>query len=96
MAFDRMMSRQHPSPIGAVAIGIPKETKESKKMSTVTSLHVHHPRKAHPAEPTQFDWLRAVAARIVVAWQRRKTERMLEALPSEIRKDIGWPTIISK
>lgn len=25
------------------------------------------------------------------AWRRRQTERMLEGLPTEIRKDIGWP-----
>ncbi|CDZ33825.1 hypothetical protein NOJ28_06320 [Neorhizobium galegae] len=25
-------------------------------------------------------------------WRRRQTERMLEGLPAEIRKDIGWPT----
>lgn len=25
-------------------------------------------------------------------WQRRRTEKMLEGLPAEIRKDIGWPT----
>jgi hypothetical protein len=32
----------------------------------------------------------------IAAWNRRKTERMLEGLPQEIRKDIGWPTTISK
>ncbi|MBW6424643.1 hypothetical protein KX729_24635 [Rhizobium sp. XQZ8] len=26
------------------------------------------------------------------AWRRRQTEKMLEGLPTEIRKDIGWPT----
>ena len=25
------------------------------------------------------------------AWQRRRNEKLLESLPSEIRKDIGWP-----
>ncbi len=25
-------------------------------------------------------------------WRRRQNERTLEALPAEIRKDIGWPT----
>ncbi|WP_117192641.1 hypothetical protein [Rhizobium terrae] len=25
-------------------------------------------------------------------WRRRQTERMLEGLDPEIRKDIGWPT----
>lgn len=26
------------------------------------------------------------------AWRRRQTERFLEGLDPEIRKDIGWPT----
>ena len=25
-------------------------------------------------------------------WRRRQTEKMLEGLPVEVRKDIGWPT----
>jgi|GEM_PF-4550109 len=25
-------------------------------------------------------------------WRHRQTERLLESLPAEIRKDIGWPT----
>jgi hypothetical protein len=66
------------------------------KMSTVTSLHVHHPRKTHTAQSPSFDWLRLLVARVSVEWQRRKTERMLESLPQEIRKDIGWPTSINK
>jgi hypothetical protein len=24
-------------------------------------------------------------------WRRRETEKLLEALPADIRKDIGWP-----
>jgi hypothetical protein len=26
------------------------------------------------------------------SWSRHRTERLLESLPAEIRKDIGWPT----
>ncbi|MDR6818555.1 hypothetical protein J2X76_003732 [Neorhizobium sp. 2083] len=33
-----------------------------------------------------------VAVRLRDQWHRRQTERMLEGLPAEIRKDIGWPT----
>jgi hypothetical protein len=33
-----------------------------------------------------------VVARLRDQWHRRQTERMLEGLPAEIRKDIGWPT----
>lgn len=27
-----------------------------------------------------------------LAWRRRQTERAIEGLPSELRKDIGWPS----
>lgn len=33
-----------------------------------------------------------VAAQMQAHWQHRKTEKLLESLPAEIRKDIGWPT----
>lgn len=26
-------------------------------------------------------------------WRQRRTERALNGLPAEIRKDIGWPTV---
>jgi len=46
------------------------------------------PRNTYP-QPSLFE-------RAIAAWNRRKTERMLEGLPQEIRKDIGWPTTIGK
>ncbi|MFN7104185.1 MAG: hypothetical protein ACK4N1_16345 [Pseudorhizobium sp.] len=33
-----------------------------------------------------------LATLLHLRWRQRQTERMLESLPSEIRKDIGWPT----
>lgn len=34
-----------------------------------------------------------IALNAVRGWQsRRRTERALEAMPYELRKDIGWPT----
>ncbi|MGK9054084.1 hypothetical protein QTA58_20005 [Neorhizobium sp. CSC1952] len=33
-----------------------------------------------------------IALKLRDEWSRRKTEKMLESLPAEIRKDIGWPT----
>lgn len=32
-----------------------------------------------------------LALRAVAEWRHRRTERLLEGLPAEIRKDIGWP-----
>lgn len=34
----------------------------------------------------------SLATRVHAEWRHRQTEKMLESLPSEIRKDIGWPT----
>jgi hypothetical protein len=34
----------------------------------------------------------SLASRVHAEWRHRQTERMLESLPSDIRKDIGWPT----
>ncbi|MCF6368713.1 DUF1127 domain-containing protein [Rhizobium halophilum] len=33
-----------------------------------------------------------LASRVQADWRQRQTERMLESLPAEIRKDIGWPS----
>lgn len=33
-----------------------------------------------------------LAAQLQAHWQHHRTEKMLEALPAEIRKDIGWPS----
>jgi hypothetical protein len=47
---------------------------------------------------THFDLSRVAAPlmrlanRVHAGWRHRQTERMLESLPSEIRKDIGWPS----
>ena len=37
----------------------------------------------------------ALLLRLRAQWRRRQTEKMLESLPSDIRKDIGWPSIAS-
>lgn len=33
-----------------------------------------------------------LADHVHTQWRHRQTERILQALPAEIRKDIGWPT----
>ena len=33
-----------------------------------------------------------LTAQLQLRWRQHQTEKMLESLPSEIRKDIGWPT----
>ena len=32
-----------------------------------------------------------LASHLQTEWRARRTERMLESLPADIRKDIGWP-----
>ncbi|TWF54260.1 hypothetical protein [Neorhizobium alkalisoli] len=43
------------------------------------------------SSPSYGAKLHAAALRLIDNWNRRKTERMLEGLPVDIRKDIGWP-----
>ena len=62
-------------------------------MTTLTYSHSYDAASQHLSV---FGRLTVPVAKLVAAWQRRKTERMLEGLPQEIRKDIGWPTTISK
>ena len=38
-----------------------------------------------------FNDIREFAGRIAERRRRRITERMIEALPAHLRKDIGWP-----
>ncbi len=64
-------------------------------MTTITYLDAHRMHGARSS--TRLPETRpSLLAKLAIAWQRRKTERMLEGLPQEIRKDIGWPTTISK
>ncbi|MBB3393032.1 hypothetical protein FHT82_005821 [Rhizobium sp. BK275] len=36
--------------------------------------------------------LGSYADRLVRAWRRWQTERQIESMPLDIRKDIGWPS----
>jgi hypothetical protein len=60
-------------------------------MTTLTLRNSGHlPARASSA--THVSKLSTFAERVIESWNRRKTERMLEGLPVDIRKDIGWPT----
>jgi hypothetical protein len=52
--------------------------------SSSSGLNAHH-------VPIYSDLL-ALVHRLQEGWNRRATEHMLESLPADIRKDIGWPT----
>jgi uncharacterized protein YjiS (DUF1127 family) len=58
-------------------------------MTTITYHRTHSPSFGLPSLP-QFltRLLRTISLRL----QTRRTERMLESMPMELRKDIGWPT----
>ncbi len=46
--------------------------------------------------PTPRHWLVKTGQLFVTIgkhWERRQAEKVLEALPANLRKDIGWPTI---
>lgn len=65
-------------------------------MTTISYLDQRRP--GAPSKPRNSSPHQAMSLfeRAIAAWHRRKTERMLEGLPQEIRKDIGWPTTIGK
>jgi hypothetical protein len=65
-------------------------------MTTVTYLGQRRPAGQHLTVGLLLQWLASPFARMLAASRRRKTERMLEGLPQEIRKDIGWPTTVGK
>lgn len=62
----------------------------------MATLSFHHtgstsswtlPSAYHPFRPAG-----RLAARLIAQWRRWQTEREVEALPFDLRKDIGWPT----
>ena len=58
-------------------------------MTTITYHQPHNPGIALPSTPQFLTRL----FRAVSLWsQKRRTERMLESMPMDLRKDIGWPT----
>jgi hypothetical protein len=65
-------------------------------MTTITYLDQRRSGSSAPATTTCHGFISTFAERAAAAWNRRKTERMLEGLPQEIRKDIGWPTTVGK
>jgi hypothetical protein len=65
-------------------------------MANVTYLDHHRPATSTAPRTDLLTRLTAFRERALAAWNRHKTERMLEGLPQEIRKDIGWPTTIAK
>ncbi|RWX78388.1 hypothetical protein EPK99_07135 [Neorhizobium lilium] len=61
-------------------------------MTTITYL----PGSSRDApRPTTLRLFARPFLRLRDQWHRRETEKMLESLPADIRKDIGWPTSAS-
>lgn len=64
----------------------------------MTTISLGHGARARRTTTTGIDFgglaRRALrfAGRIQAEISRRRTERMLEGLPLDIRKDIGWPS----
>ena len=50
-------------------------------------------RAYHSGNSSSFIWSTGgIASRVATHWRRWRTQRMIENLPADIRKDIGWPT----
>lgn len=65
-------------------------------MTTITYLDQRRIQPSSAATTAGRGRISSLTERLAAAWNRRKTERMLEGLPQEIRKDIGWPTTAGK
>lgn len=58
---------------------------------------IHHdtltgPLRPHAPVVTQIAGAAQAAAAAVIAWHRnRQTLRQIEAMPADMRKDLGWP-----
>ena len=64
-------------------------------MTTITYIHGHARSSTDARRSGLLYAPAALLFRIRDQWRRRQTEKMLESLPSDIRKDIGWPSIAS-
>ncbi|MGI2031849.1 hypothetical protein ACRQ1B_05595 [Rhizobium panacihumi] len=58
-------------------------------MAMFTSHHTH---KSHSPLSAAWGIVSDGIAEVRASWRRRKTAEMIESLPPELRKDIGWPT----
>lgn len=57
----------------------------------------HQARLADASSPSHARFsLQGFILHLQALWRKRQNERALEGLPSEIRKDIGWPTPAGK
>jgi hypothetical protein len=72
------------------------EIQGANEMTTITYLDERRLGASSKPQTSRPQQVMSLFDRAVAAWNRRKTERMLEGLPQEIRKDIGWPTTIGK
>jgi hypothetical protein len=72
------------------------EIQGASEMTTITYLDERRLGASSKPQTSRPQQVMSLFDRAVAAWNRRKTERMLEGLPQEIRKDIGWPTSIGK
>lgn len=61
-------------------------------MAISVTNHAGHPLRKSPKTAGFMASLGARIEDIRVAWSRHKTERLIESLPADLRKDLGWPS----
>ncbi|WP_430251844.1 hypothetical protein [Neorhizobium sp. DAR64860/K0K1] len=61
-------------------------------MSIMTYRESVQPRTSQSSFATYVGLARSIVSNLRDAWRRRQNEQVLEGLPPEIRKDIGWPS----
>lgn len=67
---------------------MPLTQERNRKMTTLT---YRGGGKSLTSSESRFD-LAHYARKLVLAWTRWQTAREIEAMPFDIRKDIGWPS----
>jgi hypothetical protein len=61
-------------------------------MSITTYRESEHSRPSQSIFTTYLALALSAVSELRDAWRRRQNEHVLEGLPTEIRKDIGWPS----
>jgi uncharacterized protein YjiS (DUF1127 family) len=61
-------------------------------MTMITYHQADSPSRLRLYSPSWLLHVTAYAGSLLASWRRRQTLRMLESLPQETLKDIGWPT----
>jgi hypothetical protein len=84
--FIRLIDRS-----AAVHILLGCQKPKEHTMTSVTYLYPARPASSRFATTTLLSLASAPILAMRNRWRRREAEKLLESLPADVRKDIGWP-----